>query len=270
LRAENVSYVVAPYEADAQLAYLEKAGLVDAILTEDSDLLVFGSKTILYKFDPVARTVVSISRSQFGSVTTASSDSISLYGWSDSQFRSMAILSGCDYLPSISGIGLKTAWSLLRKWKTAEQVVRAVTLEGKRKVPSGYWKEFQLAEKCFLHQRVYCPLAERLVHLTAVGSDWNEVYDAYVGGYGFLMSTGLFAHQNCSDIDPGLAKQIALGDVCPVSRCAMTDINPSYKPRVLKPIPAAVVSPNKSAKSQGKMRQNLPSTGGILNFFGKT
>ena len=33
---------MAPYEADAQLAYLERAGLVDAILTGDSDLLVFG------------------------------------------------------------------------------------------------------------------------------------------------------------------------------------------------------------------------------------
>ncbi len=183
LRAENVPYVVAPYEADAQLAYLEKLGLVDAILTEDSDLLVFGCKDVLYKLDVVSNTVVSISRDQFGSVTASASDpnSISLYGWSDTQFRAMAILSGCDYLASIPGVGLKTANNLLRKWKSAEQVVRAIALEGKKTVPVGYWKKFRLAEMCFLHQRVYCPLTEKLVHLTEVGTDWNEEFDAYVG-----------------------------------------------------------------------------------------
>ncbi len=44
LRAENVEYIVAPYEADAQLCFLEREGLVDGIITEDSDLLVFGCK----------------------------------------------------------------------------------------------------------------------------------------------------------------------------------------------------------------------------------
>ena len=37
-KLSTVDYVVAPYEADAQLAYLERAGLVEAMITEDSDL----------------------------------------------------------------------------------------------------------------------------------------------------------------------------------------------------------------------------------------
>jgi len=49
LKAEQVPYVVAPYEADAQLAYLEKEGIVDGIITEDSDLLVFGCKNVSYE-----------------------------------------------------------------------------------------------------------------------------------------------------------------------------------------------------------------------------
>jgi exonuclease-1 len=95
LRAESVPYVVAPYEADAQLAYLEKAGLVDGIITEDSDLLVFGCRNVLFKLDSVTSTVVSISRSDFASVTN-SEGGFSLIGWSDVQFRNMAMLSGCD------------------------------------------------------------------------------------------------------------------------------------------------------------------------------
>lgn len=179
-----MSYVVAPYEADSQMAYLERTGIADAILTEDSDLLVFGCKTVLYKLDAVANTVVAISRDQFGSVMASANDSssISLYGWTDVQFREMAILSGCDYLPSIPGIGLKTANNLLRKWKNAEQVVRVIALEGKKSVPPGYWKGFQKAEKCFLHQRVYCPKQQKLVNLTPICGEWNNEWDAYVGG----------------------------------------------------------------------------------------
>ena len=178
LMAENVKFVVAPYEADAQMAYLERVGLVDAIVTEDSDLLVFGCKTVLYKLDVAHSTVVSISRSDFSSVH---SDGITLTNWSDKQFRTMAILSGCDYLTSIPGIGLKTACSLLRRWKTVEQVVRAVTLEGKKSVPPGYLDNFKMAEMCFLHQRVYCPELERLVHLTEIQGEWDSALDAHVG-----------------------------------------------------------------------------------------
>lgn len=146
---------------------------------------MFGCRNVLYKLDVVDNTVTSICRDQFGSLTTSSSDpnAISLYGWSDAQFRAMAILSGCDYLPSIPGVGLKTANSLLRKWKTAEQVIRAITMEGKKSVPTNYWNEFQLAELCFLHQRVFCPLSKKLVHLNDPGASLNEDVDTYVGRY---------------------------------------------------------------------------------------
>jgi exonuclease-1 len=46
LKAENVDYVVAPYEADAQMAFMEREGLVDGIITEDSDMLVFGCRSV--------------------------------------------------------------------------------------------------------------------------------------------------------------------------------------------------------------------------------
>jgi len=42
LRAEGVEYVVAPYEADAQMTYLAITGRVHAVITEDSDMLPYG------------------------------------------------------------------------------------------------------------------------------------------------------------------------------------------------------------------------------------
>jgi exonuclease-1 len=51
LKMNNVQFIVAPYEADAQMVYLERKGILDGILSEDSDLLVFGAKCLLTKLD---------------------------------------------------------------------------------------------------------------------------------------------------------------------------------------------------------------------------
>ena len=48
LKQENVSYVVAPYEADAQMTFLAISKQVDAVITEDSDLIPFGCPRVSY------------------------------------------------------------------------------------------------------------------------------------------------------------------------------------------------------------------------------
>lgn len=50
-REINVDCIVAPYEADAQLAFLNKIGLADYVVTEDTDLILFGCRKILFKLD---------------------------------------------------------------------------------------------------------------------------------------------------------------------------------------------------------------------------
>ena len=116
LKRHNIKYVVAPYEADAQLAFLERRGLIHGVISEDSDLLVFGVKRLVTKLDQFGE-CIEINREDF----TACKD-ISLVGWTDADFRSMAILSGCDYLPNINRMGLKTAYRFLRKYKTVDKV----------------------------------------------------------------------------------------------------------------------------------------------------
>lgn len=45
-REINVDCIVAPYEADSQLAYLNLSGIAHIVITEDSDLLLFGCKRV--------------------------------------------------------------------------------------------------------------------------------------------------------------------------------------------------------------------------------
>ena len=42
LKGIGVEYVVAPYEADAQMAHMALSGQVQGVITEDSDLLAYG------------------------------------------------------------------------------------------------------------------------------------------------------------------------------------------------------------------------------------
>ncbi|KAK4056857.1 hypothetical protein OIO90_002107 [Microbotryomycetes sp. JL221] len=160
LRRENVQYVVAPYEADPQLAFLENQGIVDGVISEDSDLLVFGCKNVLFKMDGEGH-CVSISRDDFTSCRE-----YNFAGWTMKEFRQMAILSGCDYLDSIPGLGLKTAHKLLRRYKTAEKVIQFVRLEGNLKVPQTYAADFKRAELTFLHQHVFDPVQQCMTQLT--------------------------------------------------------------------------------------------------------
>ena len=46
------SYIVAPYEADAQISYMCREGIVDFAISEDSDLLVYGCPNLVMKLTP--------------------------------------------------------------------------------------------------------------------------------------------------------------------------------------------------------------------------
>lgn len=195
LKKVGVPYVVAPYEADAQLVYLERQGLVHGILSDDSDLLVFGAKRLLTKLDQYGN-FIEINRRDF-----CACREVSLTGWSDTDFRRMAILSGCDYLDGLPGVGLKTAYRLLRKSKTPEHVVRLLQFEGKR-VSENYLTQFYQAELTFLHQWVFCPKKKALVHLTELDGSRTAEEMPFIGAY----------------VEADLARAIATGDVNPITR----------------------------------------------------
>ncbi|EHY58754.1 Rad2 nuclease [Exophiala dermatitidis] len=213
LKKLNVQFVVAPYEADAQLVYLEQKGIIDGILSEDSDLLVFGAKRLLTKLNQYGE-LVEVERANF-----ALCKEISLAGWTDSMFMRMAILSGCDYLPNIGKMGLKTAHSYVRKYKDVEKILRMVQLEGKMVVPDKYMERFQQAELTFLHHRVFCPIAQKMVHLNDLPPGLLESNMPYLGPY---VDPDTSVGVACGDLDPFSKKPIQLSAVKALLRPALS------------------------------------------------
>ncbi|KKA28982.1 hypothetical protein TD95_000900 [Thielaviopsis punctulata] len=226
----GIAYVVAPYEADSQLVYLEKKGIIHGILSEDSDLLVFGAKRLITKLDRHG-SCVEINRSEFCRVRE-----VSLTGWTDADFRRMCILNGCDYLEGIGGIGLKSAYRLIRTYKTPEKVVQMLQFEGKYKVSENYLSEFTKAELTFIHQRVYCPVKKEMVLLT---EDDTGAADGmmFIGSY----------------IEPEIMRRIAAGDVNPITK---------------KPMVGAQISPKKRGVSDAIQATPAPSANPITAYFG--
>ncbi|KAF1824865.1 uncharacterized protein K489DRAFT_333245 [Dissoconium aciculare CBS 342.82] len=201
LKRLDVPYVVAPFEADSQLAYLEQQGIISGVLSEDSDLLVFGVKRLLTKLDQYGECVM-IDRADFTSCRE-----ISLVGWSDQEFRMMAMLSGCDYLPSIEGLGLKTAYRLVRKHKDLDKVIRMLQFDGKKKVPAGYLEAFTRAERTFLYQWVFCPEARAFRHLNPLPAGLTAEAMPFLGKE---VTPEEAAGVACGDLDPNTKQPIVL------------------------------------------------------------
>lgn len=158
LDRKHVKYVVAPYEADPQMVYLEKIGLVDGILSEDSDLLIFGCLRLITKLNDYGE-CVTINRADFDKIKRPN-----LGQFTQEQLRWVVILSGCDYTKGLPGVGLKTAFNLIQKHGTIENVVLSLQAE-KKDIPETFLNEALKAILAFQYQKVFNPISQLLTTL---------------------------------------------------------------------------------------------------------
>jgi exonuclease-1 len=102
---EGIRFLVAPYEADAQLGDLCRRGIAHFCISVDSDLPLFGCQFVL--------SMMGKSDVMKGDLTDLSKLEESEYsGFDEDMLLNAAILSGCDYQKKIRGIGIVTAVKL--------------------------------------------------------------------------------------------------------------------------------------------------------------
>ncbi|KAG9344612.1 hypothetical protein JZ751_011284 [Albula glossodonta] len=244
-RARGVDCVVAPYEADAQLAFLNKAGIAQAIITEDSDLLAFGCKKVILKMDKLGNGL-EINQSNLGRCRALGDV------FTEEKFRYMCILSGCDYLPSLYGIGLGKACKLLRVASNPDilKVIRKMGqyLKMNVNVSDEYIEGFIKANNTFLYQLVFDPINRKVVPLNPYPDNID-------------LSSLSYAGHNVGD-EKGL--QMALGNIDINTMQKIDDYNPDmaqvsiwskgYTPGgILSSMPSIPDSPEKPS-TRGKER----------------
>ncbi|XP_050531587.1 exonuclease 1 isoform X2 [Daktulosphaira vitifoliae] len=222
-REINVDCIVAPYEADPQLAYLNISGIAHLVITEDSDLLLFGCKKVLFKMDQNGGGLL-IEQDKLYLSMNIRPDQFTM-----DKFRYMCILSGCDYLPSISGVGLSKARQFITRISEPD-IYKALIKLGpflNIKVPLEYRDQFLDANCMFLYQPIYDPLSRKIKPL-------NEIPDSQKS----VLSSKLTNSE---------AFQLAIGNVDPISLHVMDDWNPDVKQNFKK---SSLLSRHKSIWSQ--------------------
>ncbi|KAG1334814.1 putative exonuclease 1 [Cocos nucifera] len=155
LRSESIEFIVAPYEADAQLAYFsaldDDQGGIAAVITEDSDLIAYGCKAVIFKMDRYGNGEEFFMDRVFNTVRGG----LSFRNFDKELFTGMCVLAGCDFLPSIPGIGTKRAYSLVSKYKNLDRVMSTLKFDRRYQMPENYSDCFWKTVAVFHHARIY-------------------------------------------------------------------------------------------------------------------
>jgi len=171
---KGIDYVVAPYEADAQMAFLYNQKIVSLTITEDSDLLAFGCEKVLFKLD----------NDGFGDeINMQNINQIPEFGLLDSKhdnFLRACILSGCDYLESIKGIGFKHALKYVAVSEEGlDEILKTIVRENKFIIPDKYKENFIQAFLTFKFQTVFDPNTQKLRYLNNIEDTKYEEIKSY-------------------------------------------------------------------------------------------
>lgn len=209
-RKRNVDYIVAPYEADGQLGFLSRRKIVDYVITEDSDLTLFGCDRVIWKFDLSGQGLL------FEAEHLHMAMGCKPEKFEFRRFEMMAILSGCDYLDSLRGIGLGKACKFVMMTEETDmqrclkKIPQYLNLKGVT-VDQEYVEGFLRAVFTFRHMIVYDPTTRKQVHLT----EPPEEVLPYCDNAGEKMQ------------DEETAFQMAIGNVNPFTMKQMDTWDPS-------------------------------------------
>jgi len=177
LKAEKVEFVVSPFESDAQCAFLSRTGQVACVVSEDSDMIPYGCSRVFFKMDNEGN------GEEVRSKNLGANEDVDLINWLPGQLLEMCILSGCDYLQSLPGIGIKKAHGLIARHKSGLHAIQQIRRDGMIDVPDSYEEDFKRALLTFRHQMVWDNRENRRAHLTEIEDDMS------VSDLGFLGKT---------------------------------------------------------------------------------
>jgi flap endonuclease-1 len=116
LNIMGIPWINAPEEADSQCAYLSKEKIVDAVLTDDMDILTFGSSKIVKNLSSKKNYTTEINLDDVLKTLNLSLD----------EFIEFCILLGSDYDDGLSNIKQNIILEYYTKYKNIEDTINAM------------------------------------------------------------------------------------------------------------------------------------------------
>ena len=110
LNVFGIPYIVAPFEAEAQCANLELNMVTTGTITDDSDIFLFGGRTVYKHFFNM--------KSRLGPQCYSLCNIRKVLDLEREDLVRLAFLLGCDYTEGVKGIGPKHAAVLLKYFKS--------------------------------------------------------------------------------------------------------------------------------------------------------
>jgi len=153
----SIKYIRAPGEAEEYCAFLSTRGIVDYVLTEDTDSLTFGAKKVLFN-------------NKGNNYLLCELDIVlKELNLSQDEFIDFCILCGCDYLPGIPKIGPVNSLKIIQKHKTIDSFIHENEKIKKYIIPESF--NYSLARDLFLQNKEYELIQENpVVPVVPVGS----------------------------------------------------------------------------------------------------
>jgi exonuclease-1 len=251
LKLKGIAYIVSPYESDAQLTFFSKNNTVDYVISEDSDLIVYGCRRIIYKWNRQGKGI-EIARSDLGK-----NSGLSFLNWTNSQFVLFCCLAGCDYAKNIPNIGIRKAYKFVSKFKTLPAVateIRRIFNDGKQTMSTDieeYLIDLQKAVATFHYQVIFNPFSLQLEYLNPIPSK-QEIF--MLGG----SASRLNGYDSSLDFlgplfDNSLAVLLAKGDIDPSTMepydysLNMDDMNKTCQKNIINPASDDLISVNEGS-----------------------
>jgi len=145
----GIPYIDAPEEADSQCAYLARKGLVYGVLTEDMDILTFGSPLIVRNLASQKKKSNQISLSKI----------LSQLKLTKEQFIEFCILLGCDYCDGLYDVKPEIIFKVYSKYLNIDDTIKSLQ-DSNYNIPKSF--DYKIAKHYFQNANITEVISEDL------------------------------------------------------------------------------------------------------------
>ena len=118
-------------------------GLIDAVVSEDTDMLPYGCHTFITGFTERSDVVTEYRLA----------DVLSMLGMNQQQFIDVCVLCGCDYAQKIYKIGVKKGYDMMKRYGCIEKIIEHIdgnpSLKERHPYPENYMAGVIVARNMF-------------------------------------------------------------------------------------------------------------------------